>query len=196
VRATSVRRIRPSGTAIAKPTRLKRYEVEWHAKVQYVSGLWPPSDVVYVCRVAGKKAPLPLSASPAPPSPLVGTASSPSNRRSGCSHLALSCDDHEPRWAQVAASNRPAFVPRTTGRGQEMTGTTGASNPHVRKQIRPSPQLERSAPRTLSRWRHGFKSRWDYAGQRGYPGVHEGEWHPLAPRRARRPTRTRDPAST
>jgi hypothetical protein len=43
-----------------------------------------------------------------------------------------------------------------------MTGTAGASNPQVRNEIRPSPQVARSAPRTLSRWRHGFKSRWDY----------------------------------
>jgi hypothetical protein len=43
-----------------------------------------------------------------------------------------------------------------------MTGTAGASNPQVRKQIRPSPQVAGSAPRTLSRWRHGFEPRWDY----------------------------------
>ena len=43
-----------------------------------------------------------------------------------------------------------------------MTGTAGASNPQVRNQIRLSPQVAKSAPRTLSRWRHGFKSRWDY----------------------------------
>jgi len=27
-------------------------------------------------------------------------------------------------------------------------------------------QVTESAPRTLSRWRHGFKSRWDYQGNR------------------------------
>jgi hypothetical protein len=60
---------------------------------------------------------------------------------------------------------RPAFVPRTTGRRQEMTGKAGASNPLVRNPIRPTPQVARSAPTTLSRWRHGFEPRWDYAGQ-------------------------------
>jgi hypothetical protein len=57
---------------------------------------------------------------------------------------------------------RPAFVPPTTRRRQETIGTAGASNPQVRNQIRPSPQVAKSAPRTLSRWRHGFEPRWDY----------------------------------
>jgi hypothetical protein len=60
---------------------------------------------------------------------------------------------------QPAHNGRPAFVPRTTGRRQEMTGTAGASNPQVRSQIQASPQVAMSAQRTL---RHGFKSRWDY----------------------------------
>jgi hypothetical protein len=47
-----------------------------------------------------------------------------------------------------------------------MTGTAGASNPQVRSPIRTSPQVARSAPRTLSRWRHGFEPRWDYQGKR------------------------------
>ena len=43
-----------------------------------------------------------------------------------------------------------------------MTGTAEASNPQVRTQIRASSQVAKSAPRTLSRWRHGFEPRWDY----------------------------------
>jgi hypothetical protein len=43
-----------------------------------------------------------------------------------------------------------------------MTRRVGASNPQVRNRIRASLQVVKSAPRTLSRWRHGFKSRWDY----------------------------------
>ena len=62
----------------------------------------------------------------------------------------------------------PAFVPRTTGRRQETTGTAGASNPQVRNRIRASPQVAKSAPRTPSRWRHGFEPRWDY--EREVPG--------------------------
>ena len=85
-------------------------------------------------------------------------ASSPSNRRYGGGHLALACDATNARWPQIAALDRPAFVPRTTGKRQEMTGTAGASNPQVRNRIRASPQVARSASRTLSRWRHGFES--------------------------------------
>jgi hypothetical protein len=47
-------------------------------------------------------------------------------------------------------------------------------NPHVRDRIRPSPQVTESGPRTLSRWRHGFKSRWDYERNpthSSYPGT-------------------------
>jgi hypothetical protein len=67
----------------------------------------------------------------------------------------------------------PAFVPRTTGRRQETTGTAGVSNPQVRNRIRASPQVARSAPRTLSRWRHGFEPRWDYE--------HKGPGHGASP---------------
>jgi hypothetical protein len=81
--------------------------------------------------------------------------------------------------------SRPAFVPRTTGRRQETVGTAGASNPQVRDSIRASPLVAKSAPRTLSRWRHGFKSRWDYAGQRPYRGVTRANGPALAPRRTR-----------
>src|ERR687898_1629226 len=65
-------------------------------------------------------------------------------------------------FAGTRTRRRPAFVPRTTGRRQETTGTAGASNPQVRDRIPASSQVARSAPRTLSRWRHGFKSRRDY----------------------------------
>jgi hypothetical protein len=67
-----------------------------------------------------------------------------------------------PADANAARRSRPAFVPRTTGRRQETTRTAGASNPQVRNRIRASPQVVRSIPRTLSRWRHGFEPRWDY----------------------------------
>jgi hypothetical protein len=78
-------------------------------------------------------------------------------------------DPHEDRqWlpgedteADFARRSRPAFVPRTTGRRQETTRTVGASNPQVRSQIRVSSLVAKSAPRTLSRWRHGFEPRWD-----------------------------------
>jgi len=77
---------------------------------------------------------------------------------------------------------RPAFFRRTNGKRQEMTGTAGASNPQIRN--RASPQVAKSAPRTLSRWRHGFKSRWDYADQRPCPRVVSASGPALTPRRA------------
>jgi hypothetical protein len=58
--------------------------------------------------------------------------------------------------------SRPAFVPRTTGRREETTRRAEQQNAQFRRQIRESPRVARVAPRTLSRWRNGFKSRWDY----------------------------------
>jgi hypothetical protein len=52
-----------------------------------------------------------------------------------------------------------------------MSGTAGAPNPQVRNRIRPSAQVAKAGPRTLSRWRHGFEPRWDYARQTLFPGV-------------------------
>jgi hypothetical protein len=43
----------------------------------------------------------------------------------------------------------------------------------------------KSPSRTLPRWRHGFKSCWDYAGHRPFPGVLSTSGPALAPRRAR-----------
>jgi hypothetical protein len=49
-----------------------------------------------------------------------------------------------------------------------MTRTAEASKPQVEKRIRTSPQVVELALGTLSRWRHGFEPRWDYA--RKVPG--------------------------
>jgi hypothetical protein len=46
-------------------------------------------------------------------------------------------------------------------------------------------QVTESGPGTLSRWRHGFEPRWDYAGQRPYPRVTRASGPALAPQRAR-----------
>jgi hypothetical protein len=58
-----------------------------------------------------------------------------------------------------------------------MGGRARASNPQLRNPIGLSPLVAKSAPRTPSRWRHGFEPRWDYQGKRlttnsssaGYP---------------------------
>jgi hypothetical protein len=109
----------------------------------------------------------------------------PQTERSGAAISLSRWDDHDQRLHQIAALDRPAFVPRTTGRRQEVRRKAGASNPHVRDRIRPSLQVARSAPRTLSRWRHGFEPRWDYAGQTPCPVVARLRGPALAPRRTR-----------
>jgi hypothetical protein len=61
---------------------------------------------------------------------------------------------------------RPAFVPHSSrerpGDVRKRAGTAEATNPQVRDRIGASSQVAQPGPRTLSRWRHGFKSRWDY----------------------------------
>jgi hypothetical protein len=39
-------------------------------------------------------------------------------------------------------------------------------NPQVEGHLVASPQVVKSGPRTLSRWRHGFEPRWDYKEKR------------------------------
>src|SRR5512132_4460574 len=59
------------------------------------------------------------------------------------------------------------------------------ANTQVDEHLKASAQVVESAPRTLSRWRHGFKSRWDYAGQRPCSGVPMADGPASAPRRTR-----------
>ena len=54
---------------------------------------------------------------------------------------------------------------RTTTQEDELRGE---ANPQVDGHFIASPQVAESISRTLSRWRHGFKSRWDY--KRKTPG--------------------------
>ena len=68
--------------------------------------------------------------------------------------------------SSIERDGRPAFVPRTTGRRHEMARTAGASNPHVTSWTPTSLQVEKPTTGTLSRWRHGFESRWGYLGER------------------------------
>jgi hypothetical protein len=86
---------------------------------------------------------------------------------------------------RVRLSCRPAFVPRATGRRQESSRTAGATHPQVRARIGASPQVPNLGSRTRSRWRHGFKSRWDYARQRPCPGLTRASGARLGPPRTR-----------
>jgi hypothetical protein len=75
-----------------------------------------------------------------------------------------------------------------------VTRKAGASNPQVRERIRPSLQVARSAPRTLSRWRHGFEPRWDYTQRRrseALSSLSRDSAPPFRPAFVPRPTATR-----
>jgi hypothetical protein len=48
----------------------------------------------------------------------------------------------------------------------QQDGLRGEANPQVEGIFKASPQVVEAASRTLSRWRHGFKSRWDYKERR------------------------------
>jgi hypothetical protein len=75
---------------------------------------------------------------------------------------ALTCMTASTNWPRIG----PAAYRATT----REDGLRREANVHVDSHFVPSPQVEESDARTLSRWRHGFKSRWDYkrelAGQR------------------------------
>jgi hypothetical protein len=62
----------------------------------------------------------------------------------------------------TASTNWPRIGPaayRATTQEKELRR---AANPQVGEHLTASPQVVLSVSRTLSRWRHGFKSRWDY----------------------------------
>jgi hypothetical protein len=60
-----------------------------------------------------------------------------------------------------------------------MAGWAGASNSQVSSQIRLSVQVAKSGPRTLSKWRHGFKSLWDYQRERVANGPPRRSFYPM-----------------
>jgi hypothetical protein len=88
----------------------------------------------------------------------------------------------------------PVFIPHDIEDRGVTTGTDKEHNAHVTGAIRVLPQVTEYARPTLSRWRHGFKSRWDYkrepAGQRhGYSCgglVEQRLKHPLSRKRPAR----------
>jgi hypothetical protein len=57
-------------------------------------------------------------------------------------------------------------IPRVSRTRTKNEGVTTESNPELKPQVsgrfRPGAQFTKSSRVTLSRWRHGFKSRWDY----------------------------------
>jgi hypothetical protein len=87
--------------------------------------------------------------------------------------LSLRCMTTSTCWPRIG----PATYRATTQEDR----VRREANPQVDDHLMSSPQVVESAPRTLSRWRHGFEPRWDYAGQRPYPGFHISEWPRIGP---------------
>jgi hypothetical protein len=104
-----------------------------------------------VCGVSSLLSVLPLRGGPPPP--LKQTVWRPSRARV-----------RRPR-TRVGLKSLPSIVRFRPANDRETSRNDG-KNPQVRNRIRPSPQVAKSVPRTLSRWRHGFKPRWDYQGKR------------------------------
>jgi hypothetical protein len=68
------------------------------------------------------------------------------------------------------------------------------ANPELDEHLTASPQVVESVSRTLSRWRHGFEPRWDYAGQRPCSGVPMTSGPALAPPRKLGPSPLKRPS--
>src|SRR6266511_2412779 len=79
----------------------------------------------------------------------------------------------------------PVSIPQDIEKRGVTTGTDPEPYPQVNGPFRPPLQVMEPARLNLSRWRHGFKSRWDYAGQRPCSGVPMASGPALAPRRTR-----------
>ena len=75
------------------------------------------------------------------------TSSAHSNRRSGCGHLALACDDNEPASASNRCARSSRIRPANDRETSRSDGNGWSIESAVRNQIRPSPQVARSAPR-------------------------------------------------
>jgi hypothetical protein len=76
----------------------------------------------------------------------------------------------------------PVFIPHAVEKRGVRTRIDREVNPQFIGPFPPPPQVTESARFTLSRWRHGFEPRWDYAGQRPNPGFAVASGPALAPR--------------
>src|SRR5437764_4626727 len=63
------------------------------------------------------------------------------------------------------APTHPATIPQRSGNARDLPGTPATLNPKVSARFGMFPQVAELARPTLSRWRHGFKSRSDYQRQ-------------------------------
>jgi hypothetical protein len=65
----------------------------------------------------------------------------------------------------------PVYIPHDIGNHGVATGNDRKLNPQVSIPFPPPALVTDSTRTTLSRWRHGFEPRWDYAGQGSGPSV-------------------------
>jgi hypothetical protein len=86
---------------------------------------------------------------------------------------ALSCMTAATDWPRIGPATHCAMTQEDEWRRE--------ANPQVDDHLMASPQPAESPSRTLSRWRHGFKSRWDYADQRPMFSSLEGQWPRIGP---------------
>jgi hypothetical protein len=127
-----------------------------------------------------------------------------SSRRSAASRYACGCamsaPEREPSLAirtlgpkntlggdTFAPSSDPVSIPHAIENRGVATRIERNWNPQVGGAFQRLPQVTGSARLNLSRWRHGFKSRWDYAGQSPYRGLAWAYGPALAPARPRGP---------
>jgi hypothetical protein len=68
----------------------------------------------------------------------------------------------------TGSTDWPRIGPAAYRAATQDDGLRREANPQADGHLMASPQVAKSAPRTLSRWRHGFEPRWDY--QRKVPG--------------------------
>jgi hypothetical protein len=83
----------------------------------------------------------------------------------------------------------PRIGPATHRAATQEDGLRREASPQVEGHLTASLQVAKSAPGTLSRWRHGFEPRWDY--ERRTPGQGTSPWidRLLEPRLKRRISR-------
>jgi hypothetical protein len=67
-----------------------------------------------------------------------------------------------PTGCTLDAAGDPVSIPHDIEKRRVTTGTDPEPDPQVNGLIPLPPQVTGSARPNLSRWRHGFKSRWDY----------------------------------
>ncbi len=75
-------------------------------------------------------------------------------------------EDRRKGGCSPSTPDHPVSIPHDIENRGVATGNDRGLNPQIRSLFPPPPQVTGSATLNLSRWRHGFKSRWDYQRKR------------------------------